>query len=203
MRHLLISGMILLLLSAFAGCSNLINDMGNQLGPDDIPTGSKDTPQPVPLTLEETAQVLDDFLSLQINDTEGALDITFQTKIDQPDVIITSKNPCIIITGETEVDYVGGEANWTSHLQLQAVACQPADDPEILLDGNLDLYLKGPFGSVGTYNLVGSFTTADPLEGPVITDLTFSVADCIFKWDCWSGEANGFEMGDLKEFLSI
>jgi|GEM_PF-3483714 len=203
MRHLFISGMVLLLLSALAGCSNLINDMGNQYASGEIPSGSKDDPQPAILTLEETAQVLDDFLSLQINDTQEALDITFQTIIDEPDVIISSNNPCMIVTGETEVDYVMGEVKWTSHLQLQAVACQPADDPEILMDGLFDLDLQGPFGSVGTYNLVGSFTTSDPLEGPVTTDLTYSVADCIFKWDCWSGEANGFDMGDLKEFLSI
>ena len=70
MKHIFVTGLLLSLLFALGGCSNLINDMSNQYGtaPDSTPTGSKDGPSTEDLTLEETASLLDDFLSLQIND---------------------------------------------------------------------------------------------------------------------------------------
>ncbi len=206
---------IALLLISLVSCGNLINDMDNQtteflgttvITESEITSGSKSDPEPVPpipLTLEETAIVLEDFLNLQFNDDEEALEISFPIKVGDPDVVIQSLNPCVSITGDTAVDYRMGDTSWDADLQITLSDCASAEGQTTGMNTTFDLHLHGPFGSVTSYNLKGILTAEGAVGGTVSFDISYSVKDCIFKWDCWSGEANGFPFDELKPMLSI
>ncbi len=203
----------------FTACGDLIHDTENhtsqfyetsvltesEIATDSDTNNENDSGTQIPapvLNLEETSLLLEEFLGLQFNSEEGALDINFP--IGDPDVTIQSTKPCVSLAGDTEVTYVMGEVSWDAALKVTLTDCVPETNESSTLNSTFDLFLHGPFGSVTSYNLVGTVSAEGPVAGDVAFNIFYSVSDCLFKWDCWSGEANGYGFSDeIKPLLSI
>ncbi len=153
------------------------------------------------LGAEDTAEAVNDIILMELNSTDGALLITFNSEGENPGVTVEAGTTggCISLDGGGFFPY--GTASWQAAFNLVFDQC--SGDSGSLYNGTLSVGLSGPLGSISRYDFTGRIAAEGPVDGRIDIDLHYIIElSCILDWDCWSGSVNGYTVDQLRDALN-